>query len=105
MDEDSENENELIINQPEQWNNENKRMRKPNSKYKDFYQFLITQQYNKNTSMEINEYDAEEAEIMLMFTQKQLQVQLITQSKEYVIHKHIISERASLNMAIKVKKQ
>ena len=47
-------------------------MRKPNSRYKDFYQFLITQQYNKNTSMEIKEYDAEEAEIMLMFLQKQI---------------------------------
>ena len=32
LDQDSEDENELILNQPEQLNNGNKRMRKPNSK-------------------------------------------------------------------------
>ena len=71
-------------------------MRKPNSKYKDFYQFLITQQYDKNTCMEINEYNTEEAKIMLMFMQKQITnttdntIKGICNTETYNIRKGII---------------
>ena len=47
-----------------------KRIRKPNTKYRDFYQFLINQQNINHSNLEIQEYDEEEATVMAMFMQK-----------------------------------
>ena len=78
MDDDNENENN-IVNQHynlypnEDYQNEsNKQTSYPNTKYKDFYQFLMNQQNNKNPNLEIKEYNSDEAEIMLMFMQHQI---------------------------------
>ena len=89
MDDDNENENKIVIyehndlnpddenliNQEsnDDYQNESiKQTRNSNTKFKDFYQFFIYQQNNKNANMEIKEYDGEEAEIMLMFMQHQI---------------------------------
>ena len=106
LDEDNGNENNTVTNQhdntyPDEDNQNNqepnedyqnianKRTRNLNTKYKDYYQFLMNQQNNKNPTMEIKEYDSEEAEIMLMFTQHQISKKNKMQKLwECVTHKH-----------------
>ena len=70
LDEDNENENNIVIDPHDNLNHNeenlinqelnedyqnksNKQTRNPNTKYIDFYQFLMNQQNNKNPNMEI----------------------------------------------------
>ena len=50
----------------------NRRLRQPNTKCKDLYQFLINHEKQTNSNIEINEYDSEDAQVMLMFMQQQI---------------------------------
>ena len=43
--------------------------RQRNKKYQDFYQFIVKQEINENTNMEVREYNEQDAKIMLMFLQ------------------------------------
>ena len=38
-----------------------------NKKYQSFYQFILKQEINENTNMEVREYNEQEAKIMIMF--------------------------------------
>ena len=88
LDEDNENVNNIVIDQHDNLyhneeniknqepngdyqNESNKQTRNTNTKYKDFHQFLMNQQNNKNPNIQIKEYDSEEAKIMLIFMQHQ----------------------------------
>ena len=43
--------------------------RQPNRKYQDFYHFIMNQETNENTDMEVKEYDKYDTKIISMFVQ------------------------------------
>ena len=75
-------------------------LRQPNTKYRDFYQFLINHEKQTNSNMEINKYDSEDAQVMLMFMLEH-QIQKL---QECAIHRHTTLEKESSNMGIKERK-
>ena len=46
-------------------------MQHPNKKYQDFYEFVLKQEINENTNMEVREYDEQDDKIISMFLQNQ----------------------------------
>ena len=48
-------------------------MQQPNKTYQDLYLFILKQELNENTNMEVRGYNDQEAKIMLIFLQNQNQ--------------------------------
>ena len=72
--EENENFNQTIKNSDKHINESqtNMRSQQPNRKYQDFYQFIMNQETNEITDMEVRKYDNYDAKIMSMLIQNKL---------------------------------
>ena len=72
--EDQQNYNQNIVQPIENKQNKpNIRTRKPNTKYQDFYQFILSQELeNKNKHIELKQYDELDAQVISLFLQNKV---------------------------------
>ena len=66
-DETFESNNDISNDNRQEYENKTICIRQPNKKYQDVNQFILKQELNQNTDMEVREYNEQEAKIMLMF--------------------------------------